>query len=412
MRLNLISLQDKTLHFRDQFLSSLTAQQKKIILIVSAALSLIAAAIFIFRKCCFTATVVDGKKEEKGADKLLAETQVDEKKSPVEDKIPEETNPPIDEAAQKRLEEEKAKKLQQKETAKKFLEVQKANKLQEEEAAKKLQQEEKEKKFREEEKAKKLEQEENDNWKLKREEKENKFREEEKAAKLRDDDIKTIPPKTTLEEGSDSIKEQLLKDYTPQMIAALGGMDKMKSFPILKDWNGHLSEVNGLPGAVMLGRHSNGPYLLFSYIEKDEKTERYHAKLECITHTDAGWQGVYGFAESHQLNLRSPNTLKEGSLGEKHMLDRIRRLMNGEAVGRLKQYQGVVISKPDDKETIRPKDSYLKDKEMTAYLDLDTLFYERELEPETTDLYALDPSKDDDVQLKALLSKYPKIRKP
>ncbi len=97
--------------------------------------------------------------------------------------------------------------------------------------------------------------------------------------------------------------------------------------------------------------------------------------------------------------------IEEGSLGEKLMLDRITRLMNHQAVGRLECY--TKGTKPDDMETVRPKDSILSHDELTEFMKLDTVFYEKKLPEGKTDLYLCDPSQDEEAQLKELMGKFP-----
>ena len=225
------------------------------------------------------------------------------------------------------------------------------------------------------------------------------------AKKAQDDaDAKKAPQKTAMEieAESDPIKKKLLDAYGPQMVEALGGLEKMKTFPTLTNWKGTL-RVDDLKAPVMIGNRNGTPFLLFCYIKRDEEhVPHYPVKEyfdlngcstgEYIERTPEGWKGAY--ATQSELNLRDPNAIKEGSLDEKHMLDRVRRLMNAEPVGILKSYEDFAILKPADKETIRPDDSYLKGDEMTAYMDLATIFYEREVEEGSTDLYLIDPVGD------------------
>lgn len=227
------------------------------------------------------------------------------------------------------------------------------------------------------------------------------------AKKAQDEaDAKKAPQKTAMEieAESDPIKKQLLDAYGPQMVEALGGLDKMKTFPTLTNWKG-TNDANDLEAPVMIGNRHGAPFITFCYFRNDG-VNPWDVRGEYIERSPEGWRGIY--AGENEINLRDPNPIKEGSPDGKHMLDRIRRLMNGEPVGILKRYNNVAIMKPADKETIRPNDSYLKGDEMTAYMDLPTIFYEREVEDGTTDLYLYDPRGDIARQHDLFAAKCPK----
>ena len=306
----------------------------------------------------------EAKKAQEHADAKKAQDEADAKKVQ-------------DEADAKKVQDEAgAKKVQEQ----KVQEQADAMKAQDEAVAKKAQDEADAKKAQDEADAKKAQ--------------EQKVQEQAGAKKAQDDaDAKKAPQKTAMEieAESDPIKQKLLEAYSPQMVEALGGLERMKTFPTLTNWKGTLS-VDDLKAPVMIGNRNGTPFLLFCYMKRKETHLSGYSTGEYIERSPIGWKGAY--ATESELNLRDPNAIKEGSLDEKHMLDRVRRLMNAEPVGILKKYKDVAISKPADKETIRPDDSYLKGDEMTAYMDLATIFYEREVEEGTTDLYLIDPVGD------------------
>lgn len=65
------SMQTKTLYFKEQILSSLTARQKTILLIAALALSCL-ATIYLYTRCCFRAAIKNAPAEAK--DKPVIET--------------------------------------------------------------------------------------------------------------------------------------------------------------------------------------------------------------------------------------------------------------------------------------------------------------------------------------------------
>ena len=81
--------------------------------------------------------------------------------------------------------------------------------------------------------------------------------------------------------------------------------------------------------------------------------------------------------------------------------------MNHQAVGHLERYTEYMITKPGDMEPVRPKDSILSHDELTEFMKLDTIFYEKKLPDGKTDLFLCDPSKDQEAQLKELMGKFP-----
>lgn len=169
----------------------------------------------------------------------------------------------------------------------------------------------------------------------------------------------------------DPVEAKILKDFTPQMVKALGGIKKVMSIPIIENWNGEIT-VDDLKAPVMIGSHRDGtPFLLFCYTTSKSRAPT----GEYLGRKEGGWGGAYCYPS--ELNLRSPNVIKDGTLEEKFMLDRITRLMNKRAMGTLERYEGSLASKPSkDKNSFRPNNAYLEGDELDAYMDLDTLFYE------------------------------------
>lgn len=180
---------------------------------------------------------------------------------------------------------------------------------------------------------------------------------------------------------------KIIEEFTPQMVEALGGVDEVLGFPILKDFEGFFHQLENLyelmTAPVMRGYHSNGPFLMFCYcdFQKEKVCGEYISK-----HED-GWKGEHDITGySPQLDLGFHGIIPHGSKEEWYVLDRITRLLKGEAVGILNKYPN-----PKDKKSFTPDDAILSDKELDKYMDLDTCFYERQPK-EFSDLSLADKS--------------------
>lgn len=199
----------------------------------------------------------------------------------------------------------------------------------------------------------------------------------------------------------DPIKKEILETFTPQMVNALGGIEKVLSIPIIENWNGVLDKTN-MSAPVMRGISKQGPFLLFSYKMFLKKYDT--VKIDYLVRTSKGWQGACFKGE---LNLGLGETsILEGSLEENYMLNRIARLMKGQPLGKLKNYPDVLLINPN-REIPQPEDAYLKGDELTAYMKFETIFYEKKVKPNTTNLFLWDLNRTDDQNNKYLLEKFP-----
>lgn len=240
--------------------------------------------------------------------------------------------------------------------------------------------------------------------------------------KKKEEEVQTVtaddaaqPPRTPsikVEESASPIldpeKEKIIKDFTPQMVEALGGVDKVLSFPVLEKWKGEITKSH-LTAPVMRGSHSHGPFLLFSYCKRDERGS-FSTSGEYLGRSKGGWGGAY--ATRGEFSLGGGYSLLEGSLDEKYMLNKISRFMKGEAIGLVTQYPGVILIKPADKSQYTPKDAYLDGEELLAFMDLDTNCYEKKPEDGTTDLFLYDPSLSEQQNGEMLSAKFPTMKAP
>ena len=108
-----------------------------------------------------------------------------------------------------------------------------------------------------------------------------------------------------------------IEPLTPQMIAALGGFNKVRKFPVIDLF---IEKNPQLKAPVTLIKDKKGlPSLAFSYYKHSEKTGKLEKHEEVIVHSQKGWEGRSG--DLNELTFKL-SYFEEGSLGEKLMLDR------------------------------------------------------------------------------------------
>jgi len=211
------------------------------------------------------------------------------------------------------------------------------------------------------------------------------------------------------------------------MVKALGGKEVCDDLPEINHWRSGEMKLDELQTSVMKGSHrDDSSFFVFSYFKRelnDDDMELLKRSGEYIGYSavkEGGdfvevedeceyvWQGNVNGYQS-ELNFRAQQDIPVGSFLEKCMLDRIKRLMQGEPVGRLKEYPGLLIciGKPDNKDDFRPTDSYLKGEELEIFMDEDCEYYEVEVEEGATDLFLYDPNKTEEENKLALLEKFP-----
>lgn len=196
-----------------------------------------------------------------------------------------------------------------------------------------------------------------------------------------------------VETEEEKIEKKIIADFGPEMVEALGGVDKVLSIPVLTHWDGQIA-MKHFTAPIMRGYHGEGrPFLLFCYATKQVSTPL-NITGEHIERTAEGlWKGTYSYP--NELTLRFPNPVNMNSLAGKHMLDRIRRLINDQPMGMMEKYKDVVLFKPANLEEIRPVDAYLEGEELTQYMELDTIFFERKPPEGATEILLWDPTKSD-----------------
>lgn len=175
-------------------------------------------------------------------------------------------------------------------------------------------------------------------------------------------------------------KKKIFDDYTPKMVEALGGIDKVLNLPVIEKWDGITYSA-----PIMRGYHENGsPLLMFCYLKRN----KYDITGEYLVREDKSWKGCY--ENPNEFNLRSKGSIIDDSLEEKFMLDKISRLSQGLAVGVIKKYPGLRFRKPNDKRSFLPSNAYLSEKELNIFMDLNTLFYENKPHEGFTEIFLYD----------------------
>ena len=192
---------------------------------------------------------------------------------------------------------------------------------------------------------------------------------------------------------SNSQSESITREFTPEMVEALGGSENVLQIPIIENWPGFISDEH-LTAPVMRGYHNDGrPFLLFCYMIYLHEYASYKIQGEYLGRTkNNAWEGAYAYPS--ELNLRSPNPIQDNTEAATHMLDKITRLMQGLPIGSVQKFPGICIVKPSgDKATWTPENARLEGEELRAFMDLDTLFYERKPPEQSTELVLYDPSQ-------------------
>ena len=204
-----------------------------------------------------------------------------------------------------------------------------------------------------------------------------------------------------------STQTQILDDFTPQMVEALGGVDQYLALPKIKNWGGSI-DLEHMKAPVMRGYHEKGrPFLLFCYFRYSVDTGKYEVAGEYLgRRKDGSWESAY--AHPSELNLRSPNPILDNTLAAQHMLNKVTRLMSGEAMGAVERFPGIILSKPSDKGTWRPINAYLENETIEQFMDLDTLFYERKPKEGTSELFLYNPRISREENVKLYRQKFPK----
>lgn len=193
-----------------------------------------------------------------------------------------------------------------------------------------------------------------------------------------------------------------LRDLTPQMVDALGGEDYALQIPVIEKWDGVIGRVDlkSFQAPVMRGNFSDGrPFLLFCYVKRDANSYQFY--VDCLVRQEHGWESPKVEKSELGQTLIQCTIFKDTSRHrerEKYMLDRIKRLMRGEAVGLLKAL-------PSDR-TVLPSDAFLQKEELHKLIALDLAAYEQRPKEGTTGLFLCDPTHVED-SLQQLHAKFP-----
>ncbi|MFV0340404.1 MAG: hypothetical protein ACK5MA_07255, partial [Parachlamydiaceae bacterium] len=170
-------------------------------------------------------------------------------------------------------------------------------------------------------------------------------------------------------------------EFTPQMVEALGGIDAVKQMPIFADWSGttgpRFAGEQVPPAPITRYYDSSGtPFLVFYYFKKDPSG--WSAFVDCLCKEENGWTGPS--SELGRTMVGKDLFKKPNAECERILLDKVRRLVRGEAVGLLKEYSSV-----------RPEDIIMPGEDYAA---LGLRYYELKPEGGPTGIFLGDPTKD------------------
>lgn len=158
---------------------------------------------------------------------------------------------------------------------------------------------------------------------------------------------------------------------------ALGGRTAFNAIPTIRNFDGQLN-IEEYTSPIMKGFHGEDKvFLIFCYLKRIPHLEnQFEVQAEYID-----WNPISekwsGFCQGDpQLNFDAANGIAKGTLLEKMLFDRIKRLKNRQPMGILRHYPQIGNEKPEDKDIFRPHDAYLQGDDLEDFLDEDCLYYE------------------------------------
>lgn len=200
-------------------------------------------------------------------------------------------------------------------------------------------------------------------------------------------------------------KKKLLEDFTPQMVETLGGVDKFLDIPT---FTGNSEQINqkDVTASLMKGYHSDGsPFLLFHYLKYSNDLHSYIRTTEYLERDikDPNKWKTYSKYPG-ELHLRFFYPINDGSLGEKFMLNKIKRLVARQAVG---VCVDPPLRTPYSYSLLIPEKAYLKGNELATYTQEGYGLYEEKHEEGKTGLFLWDPAATEEENLRLLKEKFP-----
>ena len=174
--------------------------------------------------------------------------------------------------------------------------------------------------------------------------------------------------------------KKIIKELSPQMVKALGGIDNVLSLPIQD-----LNSIDALTTSVYRAYANDGSVcVVFCYDKHDGMN--FNNVVERLKRVGNKWKLDWTSGAQGNFNIGILSDINDGSLGQKYMLEKISRLIQGKPIGQLKKYD-IGGKKPEDKSTYRPNDAYLKGNELDEYMDIeDAYFYETNPQHGITDI--------------------------
>ena len=174
-------------------------------------------------------------------------------------------------------------------------------------------------------------------------------------------------------------------------------MDAVLQIPVLENWNGRVGRVSmeGLQAPVSRGYNSSGElFLVFCYFKRE--SSGYYPYVDCLVRRPHGWEGpdVMRSELGGSVIGRSLFRSAEPNINrERILLDKVQRLMRGDAIGLLQDYQ----EQP-------PADAHLQGEN---FAELNLLYYEKRPPDGKTALFLYDPSKSVEENLQLFQVEFP-----
>lgn len=204
------------------------------------------------------------------------------------------------------------------------------------------------------------------------------------------DDI-PIQPQAPAVSPVDPRIQEIIDLFTPELVEALGGIDKVMAFPhigeIRDDFN--INHITQTDHSVVWGTRQGNLVLVFNLHVISEKLkhplkgDNPHIHIgEMLMRIGNYWHGSNNNQTNPQITLgrERPDPIERGSLPEKLMFDRVRRLMRGEFVGVMKLYPHPYWERQLDIDN-PPADAYLEGDEFKDYMGINYMnYYEQKAE--------------------------------
>lgn len=167
-------------------------------------------------------------------------------------------------------------------------------------------------------------------------------------------------------------KAKIENIFSKELITALGGIDKILTFPEDPVIEGNFPPQKNAPITICYANDSI--FLAFSLINRETNETRYE---KINVRKENSWLTSSKGVKLEDLNLIGVGTSFGSTECQEFICDKIKRLTEGKGIGSFQIFE--VKEGLDDDDPVIPTDSYLKDEQLKLYMDyVITSYYELE----------------------------------